>query len=132
MADLKRSAKCPAKSTVPRKLDKTKLFRLDVDDEIWYDCGNLSSEAQEEARWLGDPDVRKGILALLQRDRCLEEQERIDQECQSMSSWLRETKEKLEAAIASEAGKWILFAQTVAHAFAHLGSQRRSSISDQT
>ncbi|KDQ06045.1 hypothetical protein BOTBODRAFT_86138, partial [Botryobasidium botryosum FD-172 SS1] len=74
MTALRRARKAPAKSVLPHKLDSKKVFRLDVNDGLWEEDPGLGDEDfQNLPRWMTDDNVRKGILFLLQRDRCLEE-----------------------------------------------------------
>lgn len=48
------------------------LYQLDVDDVIWQDLG-LEDEEGTPPLWLCDDNVRSGIRAVLQKDRCNEE-----------------------------------------------------------
>ncbi|KZV88474.1 hypothetical protein EXIGLDRAFT_598585, partial [Exidia glandulosa HHB12029] len=75
MATLARQGKKPTgRAPLPRKLDPKKLFRLDVDDEIWQDDPGLGQQNDGEvARWQIDPQVKRGIIALLEKRRCTEE-----------------------------------------------------------
>ena len=61
--------------------------------DIWQDIGlddwdNESSEIVP--RWLGDEDVRSGIRALLDLDRCCEEERRISSERTALQAWVEE------------------------------------------
>ncbi|KZV91459.1 hypothetical protein EXIGLDRAFT_577072, partial [Exidia glandulosa HHB12029] len=79
MVVLVRKGKKPAaRVTLPRKLDAKKLFRLDVDDEIWQDDPGLGPQKEGDVRrWQADENVRRGIVALLEQHRCEEEMERL-------------------------------------------------------
>ena len=68
------------------------LFKLDVDDDIWQDIGLTDDvdNLQGIPDWLGDERVRDGIKALLERDRCIEEEQHLIQERLSMQQWMQE------------------------------------------
>lgn len=68
------------------------LFKLDVDDDIWQDVG-LTDEHDEDGivpAWLGNEIVWTGIKAMLQYERCLEEEKRLIGEKVSMYQWFWE------------------------------------------
>ena len=52
----------------------TGLFALDIDDAIWQDVGLAGEDLMDPPLWMCDEDVRRGIKALLELDRCLEEE----------------------------------------------------------
>ncbi|EDR14713.1 uncharacterized protein LACBIDRAFT_305654 [Laccaria bicolor S238N-H82] len=83
----------PRGARAPHKIATEGLFKLDVDDDIWQDVGlddtDLSSE-NAIPQWLGNEDVRKGIKALLELDRCKEELRRLSYERSAMQEWLIE------------------------------------------
>jgi hypothetical protein len=81
----------PEGAIVPPTIEKDRLFHLDVDDEIWQDIG-LDDETTGHAvpRWLGDEDVRSGIKARIQLDRCLEEEHRLGLERCNLQDWMGE------------------------------------------
>ena len=86
----KRAAPRGAIAPLPIQLDG--LFRLDVDDDIWQDIG-LTDEIDDMANipnWLGDDNVRVGIKALLEYDRCVEEMRRVKHERTCMQEWFQE------------------------------------------
>ncbi|KAG6834332.1 hypothetical protein H0H93_010415 [Arthromyces matolae] len=89
LADLIKKKKAPPRSVCPRKIEVKGLFSLDVDDTIWEDVG-LNKDDVEPPAWLADQAVRDGIKALLEHDRCLEEDIRLRHECRSMRFWLSE------------------------------------------
>ena len=52
-----------------------KLFSLDVDDDIWQDIGlTETDDSTDPPLWLSDENVRMGIRAMLEMDRCQEEE----------------------------------------------------------
>jgi len=92
LTDLIRKKHAPRGAIVPVYIDINGLFKLDVDDDIWHDIG-LSDDIdalQNIPPWLGDENVREGIKALLELDRCEEEERRLVSECISMQQWMKE------------------------------------------
>ncbi|KDQ13386.1 hypothetical protein BOTBODRAFT_111622 [Botryobasidium botryosum FD-172 SS1] len=106
MDSLQRGHKAPINTVSPQKLDVRKIFRLDVDDELWQEDPGLGDEACDKLpRWLGDEKVRNGIVSMLEQDRCLEEIRRLDAECLAMQSWLVDGLKNLETAFSSTQDK---------------------------
>lgn len=83
--------KAPRGARAPVMIELEGLYKLDVDDDIWQDIG-LTDESDYATvpDWLGNDLVQKGIKALLEYDRCLEEKRRIIHECISMQDWMVE------------------------------------------
>ena len=82
----------PIESVYPSRIDSKGLFALDVDDDIWQDTG-LGDEGDQNANpplWLCNANVRKGIGALLELDRCQEEEARLQHERRAMQEWFSE------------------------------------------
>ncbi|EJD34168.1 hypothetical protein AURDEDRAFT_76423, partial [Auricularia subglabra TFB-10046 SS5] len=92
MALLAKQGKKPrGRAPLPRKLDSKKLFKLDVDDDIWQEDPGLGPQGEDNLpRWQTDDNVKRGILAVLQADRCREEMERLDCELQALVLWWNE------------------------------------------
>ncbi|THU97957.1 hypothetical protein K435DRAFT_661825 [Dendrothele bispora CBS 962.96] len=94
MKDLIIVRKAPRNVVAPRPIDVSRLFNLDADDELWQDIGLNYDEADDEDAmpppWLSDDNVRKGIRAMLELDRCEEEEERLAVERKAMRSWFEE------------------------------------------
>lgn len=68
-----------------------KLFSLDVDDDIWQDIGLTETDGSTDPPlWLCNEQVRAGIKAMLEMDRCLEEEPRLQLEHQSLQEWFAE------------------------------------------
>ncbi|RDB18910.1 hypothetical protein Hypma_014431 [Hypsizygus marmoreus] len=92
MASLIQDRKAPRGAVCPPKIVMKGLFALDVDDDIWQDVG--LHEGDEPGTmpppWLCDEQVRDGIKAVLERDRCLEEQNRLHSEHRAMREWFSE------------------------------------------
>ncbi|KAE9386590.1 hypothetical protein BT96DRAFT_960553 [Gymnopus androsaceus JB14] len=90
-----RQNKAPRNAIAPVKIEMEGLFDLDVDDDIWLDIGlgyNDDDEGDGSAPplWLSNDDIRAGIRAMLDRDRCLEECKRLLDECSTMQEWFSE------------------------------------------
>ncbi|KAE9391440.1 hypothetical protein BT96DRAFT_832067, partial [Gymnopus androsaceus JB14] len=90
-----RQNKAPRNAIAPVKIEMEGLFDLDVDDDIWLDIG-LGYDDDDEGDgsapplWLSNDDVRAGIRAMLDRDRCLEERKRLLDERSAMQEWFSE------------------------------------------
>ena len=82
--------KAPEGAICPRTIDMDHLFDLDVDDEIWQDVGLEENDAMAPPRWMSDDAVRDGIKAVLELDRCKEEEERLVHERQALQVWFSE------------------------------------------
>ena len=82
----------PRGAIAPLPIVLDRLFKLDVDDDIWQDIGltNETDDMTEIPAWLGNNDVRDGIKALLEHDRCVEEMERVKHERVCMQEWFKE------------------------------------------
>ncbi|KAF8078230.1 hypothetical protein FPV67DRAFT_1403470 [Lyophyllum atratum] len=92
MAQMIKDKKAPRGAQCPPKIATKGLFALDVDDSIWQDVG-LDDDEDPEVEpplWLSNDSVRSSIKAMLERDRCLEEQARLRHECRSLRQWFSE------------------------------------------
>lgn len=91
--------KAPRGARAPRLIERDKLFSLDVDDAIWDEDDH---DEVESALWQCNEDVRRGIRLLLQLDRCVEEENRLQNERSAIQEWFVEewqsTHEALDAA----------------------------------
>ncbi|EIN10554.1 hypothetical protein PUNSTDRAFT_32083, partial [Punctularia strigosozonata HHB-11173 SS5] len=92
MTAMIRKGEAPRGAVAPTPIDVSTVWTLDVDDPIWQDTGLLDDEKCDSSapRWLADNSVRKGIRAMLERDRCQEEMARIYKERATMQFWIRE------------------------------------------
>ena len=109
MRELILRRKAPPNAVAPEPLDVKTLYSLDVEDALWQDVG-LEEEHGEEVpapRWLADDATRRGIKAVLSRDRSMEEQSRLRREKSNMQMWLKEEWERLERAMGAWRGKLI-------------------------
>ncbi|KAG6807165.1 hypothetical protein H0H92_008576 [Tricholoma furcatifolium] len=104
LVNMIKTRKAPPGAVAPHKIETKGLFALDVDDAIWQDIGLAADEESINVTppaWLADESVRSGIKAVLEHDRCVEELERLRQECRSMRLWLSEEWATVNAEIAS-------------------------------
>lgn len=90
MVRLIQERKAPRGAIAPPKIASKGLFALDVDDEIWQDIGLDDEPDANPPLWLCDKEVREGIKALLEHDRCVEEETRLHSECRAMQEWFSE------------------------------------------
>ncbi|KIJ30560.1 hypothetical protein M422DRAFT_267904 [Sphaerobolus stellatus SS14] len=100
MHDLKKRKKAPPRAKIPALLKTQKLFRLDIDDGIWNDHGlGEEDDDTELPGWLADESIRKGIIAMLNRDRAIEEFERLKAEEENAMYWLRKAVMRVQTAL---------------------------------
>ncbi|KZV96305.1 hypothetical protein EXIGLDRAFT_765408 [Exidia glandulosa HHB12029] len=93
---LVKQGKGPKRHTrLPRKLEARKLFRLDVDDDIWQEDPGLGPQDDVLPRWQTDERVKNGIVALLEVQRCKEELERLSAEIVTLEAWWKEEDRRL-------------------------------------
>jgi hypothetical protein len=94
---------------VPKKISREGLFGLDVDDEIWQDVGLEEGEDTSlTPAWLGNDEVRQGITSVLELDRCVEEEMRLQRERCAMQDWMLAEWDALQAA-QNITSKFVLF-----------------------
>lgn len=90
----------PRNAVAPEPIPLKELFRLDVDDAIWQDVGlDDTTDTGAPPEWLCNDKVRKGIKAILERDRCDEELQRLRRESRSLFEWMEEEWSVLQRAI---------------------------------
>ncbi|KAJ7608819.1 hypothetical protein DFH06DRAFT_1148714, partial [Mycena polygramma] len=91
MERLIKNHKAPRNALPPEPIAPKSVWGLDVDDEIWQDIGlDNAYDEQEPPLWPKSEAVRDGIKAMLQLDRCLEEEPRLFHECRALRYWLSE------------------------------------------
>ena len=99
LATLIKRGEAPTTAIAPKPIQREGLFALDVDDDIWQDTGLDDDQGVQVPRWLGDDKVREGIQALLELDRCSEEQHRVIKERAAMQEWFVEEWNSLSKAL---------------------------------
>ncbi|THV02922.1 hypothetical protein K435DRAFT_817478 [Dendrothele bispora CBS 962.96] len=98
MTDLIRRHQAPNFAIAPKKIDRQSLFDLDVDEEIWQDVG-LDEDIDNPPLWLCNEEVRRGIRAVLELDRCDEETSRLQAQRKALQEWFMDEWYTLEAAL---------------------------------
>ncbi|KAJ7204070.1 hypothetical protein GGX14DRAFT_368993 [Mycena pura] len=92
--------KAPAGSIAPRPIPADRLWQVDVDDEIWQDVGlDDDTGDTDPPRWLYDEKIRLGIRAMLELDRCKEEDHRLRTERCAMQEWFAEEWQAVNSAM---------------------------------
>lgn len=84
--------KAPRGAVAPIEIPSKGLWKLDVDDAVWEDVGLDDDEERgtEPPPWLADEKVREGIKAMLEVDRCDEEDVRLKKERRALQVWFAE------------------------------------------
>ncbi|KAJ7071743.1 hypothetical protein B0H15DRAFT_793346 [Mycena belliarum] len=92
ISTLIRDGKAPRGSVAPVQIPAKGIWQLDVDDAVWQDVGLDEDEdaITEPPPWLSDEKVRSGIRAMLELDRCDEEDARLRRERCSLQVWFAE------------------------------------------
>ncbi|KDR70633.1 hypothetical protein GALMADRAFT_144532 [Galerina marginata CBS 339.88] len=98
--------RAPRGVVAPLVIDTNKLFEIDVDDDIWQDVGLTDDQDDHDTipGWLGNDDIRSGIKAQLELDRCIEEESRLKKERTAMQQWFIEEWQIMELAYNSSEG----------------------------
>ncbi|TFK58907.1 hypothetical protein BDN72DRAFT_906316 [Pluteus cervinus] len=76
--------------TCPSKVPMDGLFSLDINDDIWQDAGLSDDAVGQPPLWLSNEKVRAGVKAMLERDRCVEEEAQLEHERRAMQTWFSE------------------------------------------
>ncbi|THU96399.1 hypothetical protein K435DRAFT_819451 [Dendrothele bispora CBS 962.96] len=87
MTTLIRQKRAPNFAVAPKKIERDSLFDLDVDEDIWQDVGLDEEDTGPPPLWLCDENVRKGIRAMLELERCEEEMARIRINRKALQEW---------------------------------------------
>ncbi|KAJ7474951.1 hypothetical protein FB451DRAFT_1034933 [Mycena latifolia] len=103
IAALIKAKQAPAGAVAPLPVPSKGLYQLDVDDVIWQDLG-LDDQEGTPPRWLSDDNIRSGIRALLQKDRCEEEAPRLKRERKHLQIWFATEWQAVEQAISLSEG----------------------------
>ncbi|KAF7360907.1 hypothetical protein MSAN_01120600 [Mycena sanguinolenta] len=88
-----RAKKAPRKAIAPLPIPREGLWQLDVDDAIFQDVGlddHDDDYHDHPPLWLCDEKVRTGIKAMLDLDRCDEEDARLRRETLALRAWFAE------------------------------------------
>ena len=94
---------CPV--PIPKPLP-TELGPLREDPDLMQDIWITPlSPSEPMPPWLQDPNVWRGIRALLKLDRCKEERERLDREANNLCRWYGRMLVSIETVLRIPAGK---------------------------
>ncbi|EJD49274.1 hypothetical protein AURDEDRAFT_59670 [Auricularia subglabra TFB-10046 SS5] len=109
MGALARQGKKPTpRVPLPRKLDSKKIFKLDVDDDIWQEDPGLGPQGETSLpRWQTDVDMKRGIRALLEKRRCVEEMERVEAEVRALGMWWGNEDSRMRAIADDARCEWL-------------------------
>ncbi|KAG6912878.1 hypothetical protein DXG01_011371 [Tephrocybe rancida] len=88
MEKLFTDGKAPPGAICPKQLKLKGIFDLNVDDTIWEDIRLEDGSPVAPPPWLANKGVHVGIKALLEHNRCVEEEVHLRHECRSMCVWL--------------------------------------------
>jgi hypothetical protein len=70
----------PADAVLPRRILAEELWDLDVDSALWRDPALDDDQDDVKPGWKWNPNIRRGIRAMLVVDRCTEEEQRLREE----------------------------------------------------
>jgi hypothetical protein len=94
LAQVIKNGDAPKGAMPPLPIASKQLWQLDVDDGIWQDVGldedDAEAAAGEPPLWLSDEKVRSGIRAMLELDRCDEEDIILMKERCALQVWFAE------------------------------------------
>ncbi|KAJ7085326.1 hypothetical protein C8R44DRAFT_543346, partial [Mycena epipterygia] len=94
LAQIIKDGQAPPGAQPPLPIAPKQLWQLDVDDGIWQDVGldedDAEAAAGEPPLWLSDEKVRTGIKAMLELDRCDEEDAILKKERCALQVWFAE------------------------------------------
>ncbi|TFK59700.1 hypothetical protein BDN72DRAFT_780383 [Pluteus cervinus] len=91
MVAIIRSGEAPPGAQPLTPLATKGLFKLDVDDSVWRDLDmDMGDVEATPPLWSSTDSVRNGIAALLECDRCDEEESRICHERRALQVWFSE------------------------------------------
>ncbi|KAJ7507645.1 hypothetical protein B0H11DRAFT_2218486 [Mycena galericulata] len=101
--------KAPAGAVAPEPIPAKGMWQLDVDDGIWQDVGLDDDDDERSGQppgepplWLSDEKVRSGIKAMLELDRCDEEDVSLKKERCALQVWFAEEWTVLNLALQDE------------------------------
>ncbi|KAJ7117053.1 hypothetical protein C8R44DRAFT_627243 [Mycena epipterygia] len=94
LAQVVKNGDAPEGAMPPLPIASKELWQLDVDDGIWQDVGLDEDDAEAAVGqlplWLSDEKVRSGIRAMLELDRCDEEDIILKKERCALQVWFAE------------------------------------------
>ncbi|EIW78899.1 hypothetical protein CONPUDRAFT_26075, partial [Coniophora puteana RWD-64-598 SS2] len=100
--------RAPARAVVPPLITAQQVFNLDVDNDIWQNTG-LDDSSLAPPAWLSNDSVRRGIRAMLEVDRCNEEEARLLVERCRLQDWIKEQWQHLKRAEAGTGANEVYF-----------------------
>ncbi|KAF6747086.1 hypothetical protein DFP72DRAFT_992656 [Ephemerocybe angulata] len=93
-----RQGKAPPGMIAPQRIPPENLYSLDVDSVIWDDSGLHETDEVTVPGWMGNDEIRRGIVAWLEVQRCNEELTRLRRECLNLQVFALREWEGLAAA----------------------------------
>ena len=90
MRELIAQRKAPRGATMPEKVEMAGVFLLDVNNAIWQDVGLAGEDLTDPLSGMCDDVVHRGIKALLEVDRCGEEEAHLVHERRALQVWFSE------------------------------------------
>ncbi|CAK5269531.1 unnamed protein product [Mycena citricolor] len=83
--------RAPRNAVAPGPINEKDIWGLDVDADVWLDIGLTDiNEEVDPPLWMSSDSVRKGIQALLERDRCDKEEPCLHHKCRALRWWMAE------------------------------------------
>lgn len=84
--------KAPEGALPPPEVVTARLFKLDVDDDVWQDIALFDNDLDDQnvpilPPWLSSDRVREAIRVRLELDRCEEEKQRLGWERCALQEW---------------------------------------------
>jgi len=104
MKQLIEHGRAPRNASVPHSLLAQRIWDLDVDDPIWEDPALYSGD-EDAPRWMYDTAFKAGIRAVLQLDRCDEEDTRLEAEMEAFIGWIGNRFDTINQAWYDSAGR---------------------------
>jgi hypothetical protein len=82
MEELHKRKRTPQGAKVPLRISKDEIWSLDIDSNIWNDTTldymvHGTTEDNDLPEWMTNQEVKDGICAMLDIDRCLEEEQQL-------------------------------------------------------
>ncbi|KAF6755552.1 hypothetical protein DFP72DRAFT_990031 [Ephemerocybe angulata] len=93
-----RQGKAPPGTIAPQRIPPENLYSLDVNSVIWDNSGLHETDEVAVPGWMGNDEIRQGIVAWLEVQRCNEELTRLRRECLNLQDFALREWEGLAAA----------------------------------